>query len=78
MRELENCEHSARLQHSSQLAQSRLIVREIAKAERDGDQIEAVAPCRQIVRCQQPGVDPFDQPAVEEGKILARKYLEGG
>jgi glucose-6-phosphate isomerase len=21
------------------------------------------------------GVDPFDQPAVEEGKILARKYL---
>ena len=24
------------------------------------------------------GVDPFDQPAVEEGKVLARKYLEGG
>jgi glucose-6-phosphate isomerase len=23
------------------------------------------------------GVDPFDQPAVEEGKVLARKYLEG-
>jgi len=23
------------------------------------------------------GIDPFDQPAVEEGKILARKYLEG-
>jgi glucose-6-phosphate isomerase len=23
------------------------------------------------------GVDPFDQPAVEEGKIFARKYLEG-
>ena len=23
------------------------------------------------------GVDPFGQPAVEEGKILARKYLEG-
>jgi glucose-6-phosphate isomerase len=23
------------------------------------------------------GVDPFDQPAVEEGKILARKYLAG-
>ena len=23
------------------------------------------------------GVDPFDQPAVEEGKILAREYLEG-
>jgi glucose-6-phosphate isomerase len=21
------------------------------------------------------GVDPFDQPAVEEGKILAKKYL---
>ncbi len=21
------------------------------------------------------GVDPFDQPAVEEGKVLARKYL---
>ena len=24
------------------------------------------------------GVDPFDQPAVEEGKVLARKYLESG
>jgi glucose-6-phosphate isomerase len=23
------------------------------------------------------GVDPFDQPAVEEGKILAKKYLAG-
>ena len=23
------------------------------------------------------GVDPFDQPAVEEGKVLARTYLEG-
>ena len=23
------------------------------------------------------GVDPFDQPAVEEGKVLARKYLSG-
>jgi glucose-6-phosphate isomerase len=23
------------------------------------------------------GVDPFDQPAVEEGKVLARKYLAG-
>jgi glucose-6-phosphate isomerase len=23
------------------------------------------------------GVDPFDQPAVEEGKVLARRYLEG-
>ena len=23
------------------------------------------------------GIDPFDQPAVEEGKVLARKYLEG-
>ena len=23
------------------------------------------------------GVDPFDQPAVEEGKILAKKYLVG-
>ena len=22
------------------------------------------------------GVDPFDQPAVEEGKVLARQYLE--
>ena len=21
------------------------------------------------------GVDPFDQPAVEEGKVLAKKYL---
>jgi glucose-6-phosphate isomerase len=24
------------------------------------------------------GVDPFDQPAVEEGKILAREYLAQG
>jgi glucose-6-phosphate isomerase len=24
------------------------------------------------------GVDPFDQPAVEEGKVLARQYLEQG
>ncbi len=24
------------------------------------------------------GVDPFDQPGVEEGKVLARQYLEGG
>ena len=24
------------------------------------------------------GVDPFDQPAVEEGKVLARRYLAGG
>ena len=23
------------------------------------------------------GVDPFDQPAVEEGKILAKQYLRG-
>jgi glucose-6-phosphate isomerase len=23
------------------------------------------------------GVDPFDQPAVEEGKILAKQYLNG-
>jgi len=23
------------------------------------------------------GVDPFDQPAVEEGKVLAKKYLIG-
>ena len=22
------------------------------------------------------GVDPFDQPGVEEGKVLARQYLE--
>jgi len=27
---------------------------------------------------QMSGVDPFDQPAVEEGKILARAYLEQG
>ena len=24
------------------------------------------------------GVDPFDQPAVEEGKVLAKRYLTGG
>jgi glucose-6-phosphate isomerase len=22
------------------------------------------------------GIDPFDQPAVEEGKVLTRRYLE--
>jgi glucose-6-phosphate isomerase len=22
------------------------------------------------------GIDPFDQPGVEEGKVLARKYLD--
>ncbi len=24
------------------------------------------------------GVDPFDQPAVEEGKVLAKRYLAQG
>ena len=24
------------------------------------------------------GVDPFDQPAVEEGKVLAKQYLKAG
>jgi len=24
------------------------------------------------------GVDPFDQPGVEEGKVLAREYLQQG
>jgi len=24
------------------------------------------------------GVDPFDQPGVEEGKVLARQYLKEG
>ena len=24
------------------------------------------------------GVDPFDQPAVEEGKVLAKQYLAEG
>ena len=24
------------------------------------------------------GIDPFDQPAVEESKVLARKYLREG
>ena len=28
-----------------------------------------------IVAADLMGVDPFDQPAVEEGKVLARKYL---
>jgi glucose-6-phosphate isomerase len=30
-----------------------------------------------IVAAHLLGVDPFDQPAVEEGKILAKKYLKG-
>jgi len=28
-----------------------------------------------IIAARLLGVDPFDQPAVEEGKILAKKYL---
>jgi glucose-6-phosphate isomerase len=31
-----------------------------------------------IVAAQLIGVDPFDQPAVEEGKVLAKKYLASG
>jgi glucose-6-phosphate isomerase len=31
-----------------------------------------------IVTAQLLGVDAFDQPAVEEGKVLAKKYLAGG
>jgi glucose-6-phosphate isomerase len=31
-----------------------------------------------IVAAHLLGVDPFDQPAVEEGKVLAKKYLTGG
>jgi len=30
-----------------------------------------------IIAAQLLGVDPFDQPAVEEGKVLAKKYLQG-
>ena len=30
-----------------------------------------------IIAAQLLGVDPFDQPAVEEGKILAKQYLKG-
>jgi glucose-6-phosphate isomerase len=31
-----------------------------------------------IVAAHLMGVDPFDQPAVEEGKVLAKRYLAGG
>jgi glucose-6-phosphate isomerase len=31
-----------------------------------------------IITAQLLGVDAFDQPAVEEGKVLAKKYLAGG
>jgi glucose-6-phosphate isomerase len=31
-----------------------------------------------IIAAHLMGVDPFDQPAVEEGKVLAKKYLTGG
>lgn len=31
-----------------------------------------------IIAARLMGVDPFDQPAVEEGKVLARKYLADG
>jgi glucose-6-phosphate isomerase len=31
-----------------------------------------------IIAAHLMGVDPFDQPAVEEGKVLAKKYLAGG
>jgi glucose-6-phosphate isomerase len=30
-----------------------------------------------IIAARLMGVDPFDQPAVEEGKVLAKKYLKG-
>src|SRR6202040_1492168 len=30
-----------------------------------------------IVAAHLLGVDPFDQPAVEEGKVLAKRYLTG-
>jgi glucose-6-phosphate isomerase len=29
-----------------------------------------------IIAAQLLGIDAFDQPAVEEGKVLAKKYLE--
>jgi glucose-6-phosphate isomerase len=31
-----------------------------------------------IIAARLLGVDPFDQPAVEEGKVLAKRYLRGG
>jgi glucose-6-phosphate isomerase len=31
-----------------------------------------------IIAARLIGVDPFDQPAVEEGKVLAKRYLAGG
>jgi glucose-6-phosphate isomerase len=31
-----------------------------------------------IIAARLIGVDPFDQPAVEEGKVLAKRYLSGG
>jgi glucose-6-phosphate isomerase len=31
-----------------------------------------------IIAARLLGVDPFDQPAVEEGKVLAKRYLSGG
>jgi len=30
-----------------------------------------------IIAARQLGVEPFDQPAVEEGKVLAKRYLAG-
>jgi glucose-6-phosphate isomerase len=30
-----------------------------------------------IIAARLLGVDPFDQPAVEEGKVLAKRYLAG-
>ena len=29
-----------------------------------------------VIAARLMGVDPFDQPAVEEGKVLARRYLD--
>jgi glucose-6-phosphate isomerase len=31
-----------------------------------------------IIAARLLGVDPFDPPAVEEGKVLAKQYLKGG
>ena len=31
-----------------------------------------------VIACRLAGVDPFDQPAVEDGKVLTRQYLAEG
>jgi glucose-6-phosphate isomerase len=62
------------------LAQAGRPVRVIRLAELDERSLGALLMhfmLETIIAAELLGVDPFDQPAVEEGKVLARRYLAG-